>query len=141
MKPTSADSESESSEASWPSVLQIGAGEFQQCFAVAQLAVKLCEIKMAQSKVPLERENADPKNFLAKAWELIQSAREHTLRPQTGVEYLVENNMSGYPGPNTEALAKVIGRMQEPNVPFRKLCDATRNKGDTEIIHGVRWKV
>jgi hypothetical protein len=74
---------------SWPSVLQIASSdEFQQSFAVAQLAVKLCELKKAATKVPLEKDNLDPKKFLAQAWKLIQSAHEHVLRPQTGVEYM-----------------------------------------------------
>jgi hypothetical protein len=42
----SADGGNESGEKSWPRVLQIASSEeFQQSFAVAQLAVKLCELQ------------------------------------------------------------------------------------------------
>jgi hypothetical protein len=94
MKPASGDDQNESSSVAWPSVLQIASSdEFEQSFAVAQLAVKLWENKMARlNSKPLEKENVKdkgPAKFLAAAWELIQSAREHVLRPQSDAEYLV----------------------------------------------------
>jgi hypothetical protein len=134
MKPTSVNSQIESADPLWPSVLRIKGDEFQQSFAVAQLAVKLCEIKIARSKVPLEKENLTPEKFLAEAWKLIESAREHLLRPQTDVEYLAEQ------GGNKGALTEVFNRRFE-TVPFQKLCDPKRNKGDSETLDGIEWKV
>ena len=76
------------------SVLQMGRDEFEQSLAVAQLAVKLCDLKTANSKVPLEKENPDPEKYLADAWKLIQSAREHVSRAQTDAEYLAAHGGS-----------------------------------------------
>ena len=46
MKPTSGDEENESRETQWPSVPKIAsADEFWQSVAVAELAVKLCELQ------------------------------------------------------------------------------------------------
>ena len=75
--PASADNQNESTEKPWTRLPKIAKLEFQQSFAVAQLAVKLCTLKKAESKAPLERESLTPGNFLAAAWELIQSARKH----------------------------------------------------------------
>jgi hypothetical protein len=133
MKPASADGQNESAEKPWPSVLEIASSdEFQQSFAVAQLAVKLCEMeKVAPAALML-----NPDEYLGKAWELIKKAREHVTRSQTGTEYLVGH------GGSDEAAEKVIGRrLQESRVPFRKLCDEDRNQGDSEPIHGMEWKV
>jgi hypothetical protein len=147
MKPASTDDEKETAETPWPRVLRIlSSDEFQQSFAVAQLAVKLCEFKKANSKIPIEKENLSPENCLDEAWKLIESAREHVLRPQTDVEYLVQHDGS------KESLASVIGRHHElSRIPFQKLCNAKRNKGDTESIKlpdaetgktiEVEWKV
>jgi hypothetical protein len=35
----------------------------------------------------------------------------------------------------------VEDRRREALIPFHKLCNSERNRGDTEMIHGVRWKV
>jgi len=134
MKPT--NNQNELTKAPLLRVLKLEREEFQQSFAVAELAVKLCELKMTSSNVPLEWKNPAPEKFLAKAWELIESAREYVLGAQTDAEYLAENSGSD------EAAEKVIGRiLQESRVPFRKLCDEERNQGDSEKIHGVEWKV
>jgi hypothetical protein len=54
---------------SWPTVLRIASSdEFQQSLAVAQLALQLCERQWAQSTIPLQKHNLDPKAFLAAAW-------------------------------------------------------------------------
>lgn len=125
-EPQKADGEKESE---WPSELRIGSGEeFRQSLAVAQVAVKLCELKIAQSRVPLEKENFTPEKFLVEAWELIQSARERVLRPQTNKEDLSAH------GGSDEAMGEVVGRKRQPNVPFEQLCDSKRNEGDREII-------
>ena len=109
MKSTSADGQNESTEPPWPSVLRIAGDEFQQSFALAQLAVKLCELKKAELKdKPLERENAVPEKFLEEAWKLIQRAREHVLRPQTTAEYLAAT------GGTAEAREKVIAHKLWP---------------------------
>jgi hypothetical protein len=35
-----------------------------------------------------------------------------------------------------------LGRiLSEKRIQFQKLCNPKRNEGDTEIVHGVRWKV
>jgi hypothetical protein len=134
MKPT--NNQNESTKAPLLRVLKLEREEFQQSFAVAELAVKLCELTMTSFKVPLERENPAPEKFLAKAWELIESAREHVLRAQTDAAYLAEH------GGSDTAAEKLIGRiLQESHVSFRKLCDEERNQGDSETIHGVEWKV
>jgi hypothetical protein len=146
MKASSADGESEPRETPWPSVLKIPADEFQQSYAIAQLAVKLCQLKMEKLTAPLEKQNLDPETFLAKAWKLIQNARDHVLRPQTNAEYLVAHSGSH------EAAENVVGRiLSASRVPFEKLCDPKRNKGDTETIKlsdaqagkpiEVEWKV
>ena len=96
MKAESADGQNEPTENPWPSVLQIASSdEFEQSFAVAQLALKLWENKMARlNSKPLEKENVKdkgPAEFLAAAWELIESAGRQVLRPQTSAEYLAEH--------------------------------------------------
>jgi hypothetical protein len=135
MKPTSADSQNESRVTPWPSVLRIISEEFKQSVAVAQLAVKLCELKVQQSKIPLERQNLDPNKFVPDAWDLIQNAREHVFRPKTDVEHLVENK-----GTN-EAVARVIGRRHESSrIPFQQLCNPKPEK-DPITFCGIQWKV
>lgn len=136
MKGESADHQTESTESPWPKVLRIAGEEFQQSFSVAQLAVKLCELKVTQSKIPLEKGNVAPEKFLEEAWKLIESAREHVLREQSNDEYLMEH------GESNEAAVKLLGRNhRESCVPFEKLCNPERNQGDTEMIYGVEWKV
>jgi hypothetical protein len=117
-------------DAPWPSVLEIASSdEFQQSFAVAQLAVKLCEKKRAELKTDLQKESIIPEKFLKEAWELIQSARELVSRPQTHKEYLVAH------GGSHESAENVVGSiLSASRVSFEKLCDAERNKADTEII-------
>jgi hypothetical protein len=132
-------------EPSWPSVRKIDNNEFEQSFAVAQLSVKLCELKKANAK-GLEKENLDPEKFLAQAWQLIEKAREYVLRSQTDTEYLEAQ------GGSREAAEKVVGRIRCGSyVPFDKLCNPKRRKGDTELIKlpdvetgktiEVEWKV
>jgi hypothetical protein len=59
------DGEKESTDTEWPKVRKIARSEeFQQSFAVAQQAVKLCELKGAQSTIPLQKDNLDPAKFL-----------------------------------------------------------------------------
>src|SRR5713101_6935908 len=127
MKLTSTDSQNESGETPWPSVIRIAGDEFQQSFAVAQLAVKLCELKMAERTGPPEKQNLDPKTFLAEAWKLIQSAREHVLRPATSSEYFAAA------GGTAEARKKVVThllspRRQEAHEKYAKLAGGDRCK-------------
>jgi len=132
----STDSQNELGGAPLSRVPRLTDDQFQQCLAVAQLAVKLCELETAKRQTSLQKENLNPATFLGRAWKLIESAREHALRPQTDTEYLVEHGGSG------EAVQKVVGRiLQKSYVPFQKLCDHKRNKGDTETIHEVEWTV
>jgi hypothetical protein len=134
MNASSADGKSETKETQWPTVPKIPGDEFQQSFAVAQLALKLWQGSKTSNVKSIEK--ADPKDFLADAWELIESAREHVLRPQTGVEYLAATDGS------TEALVHVLERLYPASlVPFQQLCDSTRNQGDTEMIGRISWKV
>jgi hypothetical protein len=138
MKRESADHQNESTESPWPKVLRITGEEFQQSLAVAQLAVKLCELKAHQSKIPVEKENLDPEKFLNEAWELINRAREQVLRPMTETEYLVATDG------NTDTLANVVElKLRENKVPFQKLCDPGNNNknDDLEPVPGVRWTV
>jgi hypothetical protein len=163
MKPTSGDEENESRETQWPSVPKIAsADEFWQSVAVAELAVKLCELQKRElqnkwdaedkkyardmqtavkeaekQRVNEERKKQvesriatlDPEHFVARASQLIEKAREHVLRPQTDVEYLLENNGT------EEAVARVIGRRHRSSrIPFEQLCNANCNKGDTGTI-------
>jgi hypothetical protein len=130
MKGTSANSEKESTEALWRRVLRItNRDEFQQCLAVAQLAVKLCELKRAELNTGLQKESIVPEKFLKEAWKLIESAREHVLRPQGYAEYLAEH------GGSDEAMEEVVGDiLRESYVPFQKLVDPGRKNGDSEKI-------
>ena len=144
MKPTSANtsanSQTESTEAPWPRVLKIAGEEFQQSVAVAQLAVRLCELEHARSKIVKQ-----PDEYLLEAWELIQKARAHVMRPATPLEY-----MAGGDGSHEE-LAVALGQLSEPNVAFAELCDPDRKGGGTETIEvldaktgkriKVKWKV
>jgi hypothetical protein len=58
------------------------------------------------------------------------------LRPQTDVEYLVKQ------GDDKEALTEVFRRRSKAEtVLFQELCDPECKKGDTRMIHGVKWKV
>jgi hypothetical protein len=85
------NSQNELTDSGWPSVLRIAPGKFPQRSAVAQLAAKLWEIEMVKPKSslsPLEKEKLRPKDFLKEAWDLITSAREYVVRPQTTVEYI-----------------------------------------------------
>ena len=47
LKSGSANNQNESTKKPWPSVLKIAGENFQQSFAVAQLAVKLCHLDRA----------------------------------------------------------------------------------------------
>jgi hypothetical protein len=59
MKPASADGQNESTEKPLPDVLQIASSdEFEQSFAVAQLAVKLCELEIARRQTSLQKDEA-----------------------------------------------------------------------------------
>ena len=138
MKRESTDNQNESTESPWPGVLWITGEEFQQSFAVAELAVKLWETKMANVAVPLQkgkvRDNG-PTEFLKEAWELIQRAHKHVSRPQTEADYLAQH------GGCHEAAEKVIGRtLQQSRIPSRKLCDE-KPEHESVTIHGVKWTV
>src|SRR5262245_53909462 len=94
----------------------------------------------------IQKENLDPKKFVEQAWHLIQSARQHVLRRQTNAEYLAYDHGSHVAAENV--VKRISGASR---VPFKKLCDPERNKGDTEIIKlhdaetgktiEVEWKV
>ena len=148
MKPESGDDQNEWSYVAWPSVLQIASrDEFEQSFAVAQLAVKLWENKMARlNSKPFEKENVKdkgPAEFLAAAWKLIQRAREHVLGPQSDAEYLAAHRGSH------EAAENVVGRIRsESRIPFQKLCNKEETYADiklhdahTKTIIKIEWKV
>jgi hypothetical protein len=149
MKSKSADGQNESRK--WPQLPKMAGENFQQSFAVAQLAVKLWEIKIAKLNLPpLEkqklRDNPDLTQCLGEAWELVQKARELVLQPQSNAEYLVAH------GGSHEAAENVVGRiLSASRVPFKKLCNIKKNKGDTETIElpdpetgnpiVVKWRV
>jgi hypothetical protein len=125
------DEEPQKADGEWRGVLRIASREeFRQSLAVAELAVRLSQLKLANQKsAPIEKENLDPQKFLEEAWALIQSAREYVLRPETNAEYLAAH------GGSDEAAEKVVGRiLSASHVPFEKLCHPQRNKGDTEMI-------
>ena len=129
MKPASGDGHNKSTETEWPCALKHAGEEFQQSYAVAQLAVKLCELKKASSKTAAEKENLEPDKFLAEAWDLIEKARERVLRSETNAEYLLRH------GGSYEADENVVGRiLSESRIPFEKLCDAKRSEGDSDQI-------
>ena len=45
-------------------------------------------------------------------------------------------------GGSDEAAENVLRRdLGASRVPFQRLCDPKRNKGDSETVHGVIWKV
>ena len=115
MKSASGDNQNET-RADWPRVFKIAStDEFQQSLGVAQLAVKLCELKAASSNVSLGEEDRDPQNFLTEAWKLIEAAREHGSRPVGRSHQKAEQWLN----------EKIL-------VPFKKLCDPKREKGDSE---------
>jgi hypothetical protein len=135
MNPTSGDGQNESTEKQWPRVLKLNREEFRQSVAVAELAVRLCELKKASTKAPSEKEDFDPAQSLDEAWKLIEGARDRVLRPQTHAEYLAAQ------GGSREAAGNVVERsLSASHVPFEKLCDPKR-KGNLETIHRVNWKV
>ncbi len=101
MKPT--DSQNESGEAPASRVPKLPGEEFHQSIAVAQLAVKLCELKKIELKWPSERAAARPEKFLEEAWRLIRRASEHVLRPATVMEIMTAGRWTA------EALEKAIG--------------------------------
>jgi hypothetical protein len=136
MKRTSGGGENESAETQWPRVAKIAGEEFQQSYAVAQLAAKLCELKKASPRIPAEKENLDPAKFFDEAWKLIESARDRVLREQTEAEYLAAR------GGSREAAENAVVRiLSASRVPFQKVCNPKSNKGDTKTIYGVSWKV
>jgi hypothetical protein len=136
MKPASRNNQNET-RTEWPRVLRMSCDEFEQSCAVAQLAVRLCELRKVTSNIPLEKKDVDPKNFLEQAWDLIQSAREHVSRPETDAEYLVAH------GGSHEAGENVVERILSAScVPFQELCDPEyKNKDDTKTFYGVKWIV
>jgi len=129
----------------WPTVLKIDNGEeFQQSLAIAELAVRLCELKLANPKtLPIEKEVLDPNKFLEQAWELIQSARQQVLRPQTNAKYLAEH------GGSHEAAENVVARiLSASRVPFQKLCNEKEtytkidlHDAETGKTIELEWKV
>jgi len=137
MKPTDSQNESGSAPRSGLRVPKVSGEAFQQSFAVAQLAVKLCELKRAGLKTELLKEAETPEKFLEEAWKLIESAREHVLRPATNAEYVAAA------GGSYEAMEHVVGRiLQASRVSFLTLCDPEyHNKGDSVTIDGIDWKV
>jgi hypothetical protein len=153
MKTTGADNQNGSTEPQWPKVPKIASEEFLQSYAVAELAVKLWEIKIAKLNLPpLEkqklRDNPDLTQCLGEAWELIQKAREHVLEPQSVAEYLVAH------GGSHEAGENVIGSiLSASRVPFKNLCDPNYETKDDDVTpielfdsetggtHKVHWKV
>jgi hypothetical protein len=143
MKPALGDGENDSAETQWPRVLKLNSDEFRQCYAVAQLALRLCELKKVNTKAPLEKENLDPAKFLDQAWELIESARGHVSRAQTETEYLVAH------GGNYEAAEDIFQRKRrESCVPFAKLCNQREtcavielHSAEPDAIVKQEWKV
>jgi hypothetical protein len=123
MKPKTADTANGSIEMQSARVLRIAnRDEFQQSFAVAQLAVKLWENKTAElAATSLEKQNAKdhgPNEFLEEAWKLIESAREHVL-------WVAER--------------EVELSLKASLVPFHRLCDPARKKFDTKWRNGIRY--
>src|SRR5215470_5889397 len=130
MKNTGADNRNGSAEARWPKVPKIASEEFLQSYAVAELAVKLWEIKIAKLNLPpLEkqklRDNPDLTQCLGEAWELIQKSGQHVLRPKTNAEYLKSGS--------DEAAENVTGRiLSESRIQFQTLCNNKEIYTETE---------
>ena len=115
MKAESADSQNESTESPWPRVPRITSEEFQQSVAVAQLAVKLCELERANPTVKQDdKPNLRPEKFLDDSWKLIEKAREHVLRSESCEEYLARHAGSLEAG---EAVVRRI--VQDVRIRFR----------------------
>jgi hypothetical protein len=65
-----------------------------------------------------------------------QNESGEELRSQTDVEQFLTT------GGDDQALKKMFGdKLRKALIPFQKLCNHERKKGDTEMIHGVKWKV
>jgi hypothetical protein len=137
------DGENESKETQWQNVPNIAGEVFQQSVAVAQLAVKLCELDMAKQSTALLKQNLDPAKFLDPAWELIKGARDRVSREQTNLEYLVLHRGSD------EAADRVVQRiLKKSGVPFDKLCNKKEtytqielHDSDTNTVIRKEWKV
>jgi len=111
----------------WPSVLRIGSSEdFQQSLAVAQLAFQLWQ-ESETSNVKLI-EKASPKGLSGGCVGVDWGRYACVVRPQSNKEYLA------FEGGTDEAMEKVVDRILQEPVPFKKLCDPERNKGAVEII-------
>jgi hypothetical protein len=155
----------------WPErIAKIAPGQLSAANCVAQLAVQLCKLKNQAeidrfevekkryfnersklSSYPEKQHDLDkdwgkrtedhhrlltPAGYLPEAFNLLEKAREIATRPKTGGEYLAEHRG------NKEALEKLLGNTIRQNwIPFEKLCDPERNRGATEDIHGISWKV
>jgi hypothetical protein len=130
MKAEPADGQNRSTQMQWQRVPKIASEAFQQSYAVAQLALKLCELERANPTVKQQDKcSLRPEKFLEEAWKLIDKARDRVLRSETDDEYLARH------GGSLEAGKVVVGRIL-PNVriPFQRLCDSGRNEGDSEQI-------
>ena len=123
MKPGSADGENEGEALRRSGVPELGQEEFAQSLAVAQLAVKLCELAIGNPINQSNKAELTAEKFVADARALIKKAREHVSVPLPGM---------GWSG--DEAQDFVAGVLAESRVTFVRLCDCGRNKGDRELI-------
>jgi hypothetical protein len=125
----------------WPSVVKIDNDEFRQSYAVAQLAVNLFELKTAGLKTELLKGAETPKKFLGEAWNLIQKAREHVLRPKTNAEYLQSGSDDA-----AENVTEQI--LSDSRIQFQKLCNDKEvyteielHDAATKTVIKTEWKV
>jgi hypothetical protein len=113
--------------------------EFEQSLEVAQLAVKLYELGKDNPIYKANKTKLGPEQFVVDTWKLIEKARDQvTISLKTGWSH-------------EEAQAWVGEQLEASRVPFERLCNPERNKGDTESIKlpdvetgetiGVEWKM
>jgi hypothetical protein len=140
-------------ESAWPRELRIGSGEeFRQSFAVAHLAVKLCELKKAEIQKQWEAEDKryshdsntavtdHEKKQMNEGRQKQMELRMRTLAPEGFLDEawkLIQRARKRVLRPQTgsdEAIEEVVEHRLQPNVPFKKLCDPERDKGAVEII-------
>jgi hypothetical protein len=161
MKTESADGQNESTEAPWPCVPKIVGTEFEQSVAVAQLAVKLCELQKRELQNKWEAEDKKYGYEIQRAVKESEKERVYgerkrqmesriaTLAPESflptawqliekaGEHVLRAQTDAEYlaaRGGSGETAENVVERiLSASRVPFKKLCDPNYETKDDDV--------
>ena len=160
----------ESPEEDWLRVVQIPAEQLPVAESVARLAIELCKLKKEAELVDFEARKKNyerernktiylkekqtqleedwkketqrhlqlltPVGYIPEAWKLLLEARAQATQPQSFEEFLKANL------DDPDAMEKALDKRDRDRlIPFRKLCDPERNRGDSEPIDGIEWRV